>query len=1319
MRLIRLTFTLSKKLLYVTFTTTALTGLLVGIGLFTHKGNTLVFNALHEWDPRLNIALKSGSVFNKPTYESISWSDKETTFEFKGLSYELNWQCLLKELCIESLTLESTQIHVANTDHQSTPELEKKPPFVLKFPIPVSIKHLNLNHTNINVAGVKVDLQELVLSAKGIDNNISLNTTINGLTVILPDSKLKKTAVNKTNQLTSLPAILDEKTLPEVILPFNLEVEKLNINGFKVIQNQQDLFVLNDAKSEFTYYGSRIDINKFELDLPEANTELTGKIYLTDRYAIDINAKIDIKNIPILQPSNLLAGQSITLRSKGDLGKLHSDIKLRHLINANIESDIDLYSDNLPHRLNLQWQNINWPLTGSPQVKISEGNILSEGKVNNYHLKMEGDYQLTDLPAGKVNLQAQGNLQSLSLTQLLVNTLQGRLSLKGKLNWINEITWLGNLNLHNINFSELNEDYPKEINGDIKQSFTMPLNDKNKPAWAFNLPDINVNGALLDHSLTLTGMAKGDANNGVDITDIKVMNENNSFSINGKIADKSDLDVALDIKALSKILPNSIGKIKGKIKVTGSIDKIDVNTELKASNIAYFENSLEQLNLNGKATIEQFITTDLALKIQNIKVADQDIETLSINIRPEKKTKKESQHTINLDLQSELFNTNLEALFSQQLNEWYANLNQGSIETIQGIWSLNNPVEISIKQHQQEQKQQQINLTEHCWVSSHLQQETESKICINKFLAGKDGDININIDDFLLSTLSPLIPENLALEGDIDAGIDLLWRDNQHPMIDLHVDSSNIALNIKTDKIKENDVRYPLERFNATLKSDKQKINFLFNADSKGLINSHLQGSLLPYQSQPGIAAKLDLLLTDLDAFSILIPEVEKLTGQLKTNVDINGLLEKPTIKGQLLIVNSTVKSVASPIQITDLNSNIEFDENTATVTGHFFTNKKEKKKYDDIGFIDGLLLLKDVAVNTVNLPQRIVSNDERKVEDNNGRADISGFFNWKEKLTGNIQFQANGMRINDYGKTDVYVSPKINLVFDEHIRLQGDINVDKGTINVKELPEGAVSVSKDVIVVDEEDKKDATDLPIIMNVNVDLGNQLHIKAIGLDSYIHGNLLVRKKLLREPTINGVLTFSEGSYRALAQQLVLQNSRVTFQGPADSPYLYIEAIRDPSNIEDDVTAGVRVTGTPEELQLTIFSDPSMSQQDALSYITRGNSIENSSSSSNNQLTSILIDLGAGQTDDIMNNIGSKVGISDLSLASSGQGDEQSVGVKGTIVPGVELSYGVGVFDTFTIFAIRYELFEKFYIEASSGLYQAVDAYYEWDWDYSEK
>ena len=118
---------------------------------------------------------------------------------------------------------------------------------------------------------------------------------------------------------------------------------------------------------------------------------------------------------------------------------------------------------------------------------------------------------------------------------------------------------------------------------------------------------------------------------------------------------------------------------------------------------------------------------------------------------------------------------------------------------------------------------------------------------------------------------------------------------------------------------------------------------------------------------------------------------------------------------------------------------------------------------------------------------------------------------------------------------------------------------------------------------------------------------------------------------------------------------MQNSRVIFQGQPDTPYLSLEAIRDPNNIEDNVTAGVRVTGLPNQLKLELFSDTGMSQQNVLSYITRGQAIQENSSVTNNQIAAALIGFGTGQTEDLINDLGSTVGINDLALATSGDGD----------------------------------------------------------------
>ena len=1307
-----------KRLFFSLFVFIILSLFIIGLAVFTHQGNNVVFNILQKLEPRLELSLTEGSLFYSPVYEKIHWSDGESEYEFNNVSYEFDWNCLIKKVCLESLVIGSAEINIPETASEPAVEDDNTQPFILTFPIAVNIKHLDINNTHLKVAGIEVSLKQLLLAANGTDNNLTLNTSMTGLTVTLANSEPQKNTnkaivknKKKTTDITHFPAILTDQTLPEVALPFNLIAEKLNIKDFKLIQNKQNIAIVNQLNSQFTYYGSKVAIQQFSVDAPEANLYLSGKVDLSKRYPMDITTLVKIKELPQLQPSTLLKGQKIKLVSQGDLAGLHSTMTLSNLINAKVDNNIDLYSDNLPHQLNMQWEKFSWPLVGTSQIDISKGHISSKGNLNNYKLNIDSHVTMPDLPPAVINLKGQGNLQSLTLSQLLITALQGNILLTGKLNWINDITWLGDLNINHLNFNELSDTYPAQLNGHIKQSVTIPLNNSNKPAWAFDFPIINLTGSFLERPLTVNGMANGDAKSGFSVNNLSVNNGVNSILVNGKIADKNDLVLDLDIQDLSNIIVTSVGKIKGKVSLTGSIDKIEINTRLNATNIAYLNNSVEQLSLNGDAILADIPVADIRLDAKNIVTNNQSIDLLSVLIQPDDVSTEQVKHQIDIALKNKMVSTDLAFLFTQQINQWQAQLNKGLIESMQGQWVLEQPFILS-------QQQETIDLTAHCWLATNNKNDRNGRLCINQFSAGADGDIKINIDDFALTTLTPFIPEELILEGTIDANLNLFWKNNEKPAVDLIVDGKAIALNLKTDANKKDSLHYPVEKLHIEIKSNQKKADFTLQAVSKDLINANLNGYLTPYQTTPEVNAKFNLLMPDFDAFATLVPQIDTLTGQLQADINITGKIDKPSVKGQVLIADVSMKAPSSPVRISDLNAKIDIDKNQAKIDGYFFTNNRKGTKKKTNLLVDSFITLKDTAISAINIPQRIANmrNDQQNEDETNGRADISGLLDWNDQLKGKIHFEAEQMLIQDYGKIELYVSPNIDILFDKSVNVEGIIKVDKGNITVKELPEGAVSISKDVIVVDTKQQKSSADLPIKMNVKVILGDRLRIKAIGLDSYIHGDLLVKKQLKKELSVYGELTFSEGSYKALAQQLVLQNSRVIFQGPPSSPYLNIEAIRDPSNIEDDVTAGVRVTGTPDQLQLTIFSDPAMSQQNALSYITRGQSIENSSSSSsNNQLAAILINLSAGQTDGVMSNIGKQIGISDLSLASSGQGDEQSVGIKGTIAPGIEISYGVGVFDSFSIFAIRYELFKQFYIEASSGLYQAVDAYYQWDWD----
>jgi translocation and assembly module TamB len=121
---------------------------------------------------------------------------------------------------------------------------------------------------------------------------------------------------------------------------------------------------------------------------------------------------------------------------------------------------------------------------------------------------------------------------------------------------------------------------------------------------------------------------------------------------------------------------------------------------------------------------------------------------------------------------------------------------------------------------------------------------------------------------------------------------------------------------------------------------------------------------------------------------------------------------------------------------------------------------------------------------------------------------------------------------------------------------------------------------------------------------------------------------------------------------------------------------------------------------------------MEQQQILSYMLTGRGIgESSGDTQDTILTNALLSLGFGQSENLISKVGNKLGFEDVNLDTSGQGDSTQLSLTGTIAPGVQLRYGVGVFDSISEVAIRYELIPKLYIEAVSGVSNAIDIYYQ--------
>ncbi|MFP3617140.1 translocation/assembly module TamB domain-containing protein, partial [Paraburkholderia sp. SIMBA_050] len=81
---------------------------------------------------------------------------------------------------------------------------------------------------------------------------------------------------------------------------------------------------------------------------------------------------------------------------------------------------------------------------------------------------------------------------------------------------------------------------------------------------------------------------------------------------------------------------------------------------------------------------------------------------------------------------------------------------------------------------------------------------------------------------------------------------------------------------------------------------------------------------------------------------------------------------------------------------------------------------------------------------------------------------------------------------------------------------------------------------------------------------------------------------------------GELNLIEGTYLAFGQDLIIRTGQIGFSGAIDKPHLNIKAIRNPNNTADGVIAGVTLTGSVEQPNLKVFSEPGMDQAQALAY-----------------------------------------------------------------------------------------------------------------------
>jgi translocation and assembly module TamB len=546
-----------------------------------------------------------------------------------------------------------------------------------------------------------------------------------------------------------------------------------------------------------------------------------------------------------------------------------------------------------------------------------------------------------------------------------------------------------------------------------------------------------------------------------------------------------------------------------------------------------------------------------------------------------------------------------------------------------------------------------INFGAHCWTSG------PASLCGEDQRLMPEPKLRYHLKQFPIDSLAQWLPKDFAWKGRLNADLQLDLPASG-PNGQISVDASGGTLRIKE---KDQWLDFPYQTLKLNSKLTPKRIDTDLNFVGGKLGELMLQAQINPLPKDKPLTGSFRLSGLDLSVARPFVPMVEKLTGRLNGSGTLAGTLLAPQVNGNLLLSDGEISGPELPMDLEALQLHAVIAGETVQLNGGWKSGKT-------------------------------------------GQGTLSGNIAWGQALVVDLALKGTQLpvTVEPYAKLEMAPDLKIS-VKDDKLAITGKVLVPKGEITVRELPPSTVKVSDDTVIVGQQTEEGKPPMAMAMDIDVVVGqDKLSFAGFGLTANLQGHVHIGDNM----DTRGELWLNDGRYRAYGQRLTVRRARLLFAGPIDQPYLDIEAIRQ----TDDVIAGIRLSGSAEQPTTQIFSEPAMSQEQALSYLVLGRPLA-SNGEDNNMLAQAALGLGLMGSSGVTGGLAKNLGIQDFQLDTEGSGSATSVVASGNISEKLSLRYGVGVFEPANTIALRYKLSKKVYLEAAGGVASSLDIFYKRD------
>lgn len=923
-------------------------------------------------------------------------------------------------------------------------------------------------------------------------------------------------------------------------------------------------------------------------------------------------------------------------------------------------ADIQFSEESWVSRASARWRDVVVPSAWAGQELYTHGELDFDGNPKLYNAKG----RLTLGPQKQqadIALQVRGTPELVELQQFDIVQPKGRLAASGRVDLKPQLAWVVDAQGKDFDPGAFAVEWPGSLRFQLATQGKMT---EQGPDATLKLSELRgrLRGRQIsgDADMTLTAPF-------LPAGRLALNSGQSTLRVDAAKGEKIDATIAVNVASLNDWVPDSGGQLAANFRVLGKWPDVAINGNARGHELRINEMRLQGITLD--ADVNKPLDPEGAVKMQmeGLSAAGFEFETLQANASGDS-----AEHRAEVNTTGKPVAFSVAVQGGRREDGWSGAVQRLVLDVKDAArLSLREPANIVMKTQDQKTA---VDVSRACFVDRDIE------LCLQGGMQ-PDGSMHgsYSLANVPLALANSMSSDELPLrfkgmiegQGDIRRDAD----GNLFGNASIRSPSGSMSRTLVLDGESE-----PAEEETLLTYRDFRIEANLSGADARASISTGLQenGSLQGEgevrglnQENTQINARMNASLPDLAPFAVFAPQLANVHGRLDAEGSVTGTLQEPAITGEV-----TAAELAADIPAVGLHLK----------NGRLDVRPKSATEFQVSGGI----------------------------ESGEGSLKFAG----TASTSGMIDMQVDGNRFlaADIPGAKVLISPDIDVVRnEERTTLSGKVRIPSADVNLQKLPRGgdqAQAASPDVVVIDAETPEEAAEqaIPLYANITVILGAEeqrrtelkeeaVNLTGFGLVAKVSGQLDVRERPGTETVASGDVNVT-GTYKAYGQDLTIQQGQLLYAStPLDNPRLRIEATRE----VDEVVAGLRIRGSAQSPELTVFSDPPMSQANALSYIVAGKPLDDigSGSGEGDAVQAATRSLGAAAGGLLAKNLGRRLGADELAVKDDEMLGGAALTVGQYLSPRVYLSYGVGLFEPGEVITLRYKLSRDLSVQAQRG------------------